>query len=225
LKIAVNLSPRQFQEDQDLLNFIEQTLLQTRCNPDWIELEITEGIFIQDFNRTNAILRSLNKMGFTLSLDDFGTGYSSLGQIRQIPVNGIKIDKAFLQDVPECQAANDYVRVIVSIAKTLHLEMIAEGVETKEQADFLIREGCPTVQGFYFGTPITIDQFEERLQNNRFTQFPQPALRSLQGKYPAHSFCPHRETNTCSVIKESAKCLFHGKGNQRRDEPQTENET
>lgn len=152
ISIAVNLSSRQFIHN-DLLTSIKLALVQTKCKPRWITLEITESLLLNDNMKIRNILKSLDKMGFRISLDDFGTGYSALSYLNKFPVSEIKIDKSFVQGIVDNPDHGLVIQAIISMAKSLGKDLVAEGVETTEQAEYLLKLGCQTVQGFLYSKP------------------------------------------------------------------------
>jgi diguanylate cyclase (GGDEF)-like protein len=162
LKIAVNLSPRQFL-NHDLVRTVREALKSTGCRPEWIELELTESLLLDERGRILDILRDLRKMGFTLAIDDFGTGYSALGYLTRFPITTLKIDRSFTQDITVKPERAAIVRAIVSMGHSLSLEMVAEGVETREQARFLQALNCQLAQGWHYGRPMTRAAFDAML--------------------------------------------------------------
>lgn len=163
-KIAVNLSTRQFLQN-DLLATVQRILQETQCLPQWLKLEITESLLLDDSGEILDILNAFDAMGLALSIDDFGTGYSALSYLNRFPVSQIKIDQSFVRDIPGNQDKAELVKAMISIAQALRLELIAEGVETHEQADYLNRHGCPAAQGYLFGKPMPYDAFTALLMN------------------------------------------------------------
>ncbi|MDD1622317.1 MAG: EAL domain-containing protein [Methylococcaceae bacterium] len=159
LKMAVNLSTRQFQQ-QDLLATVKNVLLETGCKAQWLKLEITESLLLEDSREVIEVLNAFDEMGLALSIDDFGTGYSALSYLNRFPVRQIKIDRSFVSDIPGAQDKSELVKAMISIAQTLNLELVAEGVETREQADYLKRHGCLVGQGYLFGKPMPCEIFE-----------------------------------------------------------------
>jgi len=166
LRVAVNLSTRQFLK-YDLVNSICRILAETGCRPEWLKLEITESLLLKDSNEVLATLDILKGMGFDIAIDDFATGYSSLGYLNRFPVSQIKIDRSFVRDVPSNRNKSELVKALISIAQTLNLELVAEGVETFEQASYLQAHGCQVAQGFLFGKPMPRTTFEEMLRGER----------------------------------------------------------
>lgn len=159
LCIAVNLSTRQFIRN-DLVATVQRILQETACQPSWIKLEITESLLLEDSTEIAAMLDTFNNMGHAISIDDFGTGYSALSYLNRFPVSQIKIDRSFVQDIPNNHEKTELVKVMISIAQVLKMELVAEGVETKEQADCLLTNSCPIVQGYLFGKPMPYAEFE-----------------------------------------------------------------
>ncbi len=162
LRIAVNLSMRQFIQN-DLLSSVRGILDETQCQPAWIKLEITESLLLEDSQDILAMLNAFDDMGLAISIDDFGTGYSALSYLNRFPVSQIKIDRSFVRDIPADQDKSELVKAIISIAHALNLELVAEGVETTEQAAYLHRHGCPLAQGYLYGKPMPQIAFEALL--------------------------------------------------------------
>jgi diguanylate cyclase (GGDEF)-like protein len=153
LCVAVNLSARQFNH-AGLLNSIISLLQETRVPPASLELEITESLIIQNVENNISLLKSLRALGVQLALDDFGTGYSSLSYLKSFPFNILKVDKSFIDDVVHTKGSAAIVKAIIEMGKGLGLTVIAEGVETQEQLDFLKLHKCDLIQGYYFSKPI-----------------------------------------------------------------------
>ena len=153
LRMAVNLSSIQF-NSPGLLQVITDTLVANQLSPECLELEITESILMRRDGSAAAILMSLDEMGIHLGLDDFGTGYSSLSYLRRFPIHTLKIDRSFIRDIPDDAEDSAITHAIIVMGKTLKLELIAEGVETKIQADYLQSLGCHIMQGFLFSQPL-----------------------------------------------------------------------
>jgi diguanylate cyclase (GGDEF)-like protein/PAS domain S-box-containing protein len=162
LKMAVNLSTRQFVRN-DLVGAVQRILRETACAPQWLGLEITESLLLEDSDEVGAALKGLHQMGLAISIDDFGTGYSALGYLSRFPVGQIKIDKSFVRDVPADRNKSELVKAIVSIGTALRLGVVAEGVETRLHADFLRDAGCPLAQGYLYGKPMPREVFESFL--------------------------------------------------------------
>jgi diguanylate cyclase (GGDEF)-like protein/PAS domain S-box-containing protein len=158
LQVAVNLSPAQFMHG-DVVSLVHSILLETGLSPDRLELEITEGVLIEDFDRGLALLRRLKGLGVRISMDDFGSGYSSLSYLQAFPFDKIKIDRAFIMNLGRNPQSAAIVRAVVGLGHGLEMSIVAEGVETKEQLSFLAEEGCDAVQGYFIGKPLPIDQY------------------------------------------------------------------
>jgi diguanylate cyclase (GGDEF)-like protein/PAS domain S-box-containing protein len=158
LQVAVNLSPAQFMHG-DVVGLVHSILLETGLAPGRLELEITEGVLIEDFDRGLALLRRLKALGVRISMDDFGSGYSSLSYLQAFPFDKIKIDRAFIINLGRNPQSARIVRAVIDLGHGLEMSIIAEGVETIEQLGFLAREGCDGVQGYLLGKPLPIGQY------------------------------------------------------------------
>jgi EAL domain-containing protein (putative c-di-GMP-specific phosphodiesterase class I) len=162
IPVAVNLSPRQM--NQALPEFVANVLADSGLSASWLELEITENVVMKDAEKTVATLNTLKRLGLQISVDDFGTGYSSLSYLRRFPVDALKIDKSFVRDIARDADSAAIVKAVISLAHILNLRVIAEGVEDEEQHAFLRENGCDEVQGYYFGKPMTVKDFTDRLR-------------------------------------------------------------
>jgi diguanylate cyclase (GGDEF)-like protein len=162
LKIAVNLSPRQFQMN-DLLASIRAILQATGCEPGWLELEITEGLLLDNSIAVRETLEQLNAMGLSIAIDDFGTGYSALGYLSRFPIETLKIDRSFIHDIDHNRDSAELVKAIISMAHSLRLVLVAEGVEEVSQQAFLQRYGCHSAQGWLYGKAMPQEDFENQL--------------------------------------------------------------
>jgi len=158
LQIAVNLSPAQFMHS-DVVGLVHTILLETGLAPDRLELEITEGVLIEDFDRGLGLLRRLKALGVRVSMDDFGSGYSSLNYLQAFPFDKIKIDRAFVTNLGRNPQSAAIVRAVIGLGHGLDMLVAAEGVETEEQLAFLAAEGCDAVQGYLLGRPAPIGQY------------------------------------------------------------------
>jgi diguanylate cyclase (GGDEF)-like protein/PAS domain S-box-containing protein len=158
LQVAVNLSPAQFMHG-DLVGLVHSILLETGLSPGRLELEITEGVLIEDFDRGLALLRRLKALGVRISMDDFGSGYSSLSYLQAFPFDKIKIDRAFVMNLGRNPQSAAIVRAVIGLGHGLEMSIVAEGVETQEQLGFLAEEGCDAVQGYFIGKPLPIGQY------------------------------------------------------------------
>ena len=162
LKIAVNLSARQFAGGH-LVETVCEALAATGCEPRWLELEITESLLIDKRSTVRDDLETLSALGITIALDDFGTGYSALSYLTHFPVHTLKIDRSFVKDLPGDRQSGELVKAIVSLGRSLNMELVAEGVETHEQSRLLAAIGCHMAQGFLLGRPVPQAQFEALL--------------------------------------------------------------
>src|SRR5882724_6317497 len=158
LQIAVNLSPAQFMHG-DMVSLLHSILLETGLAPGRLELEITEGVLIEDFDRGLALLRRLKALGIRISMDDFGSGYSSLSYLQAFPFDKIKVDRAFVMNLGRNPQSAAIVRAVIDLGHGLEMSIVAEGVETQEQLGFLSEEGCDAVQGYFIGKPLPIGQY------------------------------------------------------------------
>ena len=158
LQVAVNLSPAQFMHG-DVVSLVHSILLETGLAPGRLELEITEGVLIEDFDRGLALLRRLKALGVRISMDDFGSGYSSLSYLQAFPFDKIKIDRAFVVNLGRNPQSAAIVRAVIGLGHGLEMSIVAEGVETLEQLAFLVDVGCDAVQGYFIGKPLPIGQY------------------------------------------------------------------
>lgn len=161
IKIAVNISPRQLLAT-DLMETIDDVLSLKGFQPEWLSLEVTEGVLLDRGVTTLSILRTLKQLGIRLALDDFGTGYASLSYLGKYPFDTLKIDRSFVRDVPASNTAANILKAIVAMGHHLGLEIVAEGVETEGQRTFLTDVGCDFVQGYLTGMPMAKAAFEKR---------------------------------------------------------------
>ncbi|WP_412679202.1 EAL domain-containing protein [Brevibacillus parabrevis] len=165
LKVSVNLSARQIYQ-KDLVEMIKQILAETELAAEWLELEITESIFVK-MEEATAVLQQIRDIGIHISIDDFGTGYSSFSYIKSLPVDTIKIDASFIRDIHHNQESQAIVKAIVTIAQSLNMNVIAEGIELNDQAAALQQNGCDHGQGYLFSRPLATDDFERYLRKDQ----------------------------------------------------------
>lgn len=165
IKVSVNFSAKQFALD-NMVDDVKRVLQETHLNPRNLKLEITEYTALSETEKTIEIMRSLSSMGLQISIDDFGTGYSSLSYLKQFPVHTLKMDKSFVDHVTEDEEDASFARMVIGIARSLNLGLIAEGVETKDQLEFLRHEGCKQIQGYYFSKPLTTDEALMYMRNH-----------------------------------------------------------
>lgn len=156
VRVAVNLSARQFRQ-KDLLKQIAEILKETQLDPQWLELEITESLSMKNVRVSMEILQKLKSMGIHISIDDFGTGFSSLSYLSRFSVNSLKIDRSFVSKLSELLDDQAIVLTIIQLAQNLGLNVIAEGVETEAQLEYLRMMGCDEVQGFLLAKPVPIE--------------------------------------------------------------------
>ncbi len=166
ITIAINLSPRQF-HDPELIPFIRETVKKFNVDPTLLELEITEGVLMSGHRFITEALQSLSDMGIQLAMDDFGTGFSSLSYLRKYSFNTLKIDRSFIADLMDDEEDRALVDAIISMAHSLGLEVVAEGVETLEQLDYLTLQRCEYAQGFLKGRPMTFGTLTKSLEEER----------------------------------------------------------
>ena len=166
LTVSVNLSPRQF-ADEHLLADTMAILEETGMDPRLLELEITESMIMHDADRGRALLKTLKAKGLRIAIDDFGTGYSSLATLKQFPIDTLKIDRSFIRDLATDAEDRGLTEAIIAMAKTLKLHLVAEGVETVDQSDFLRLRGCDELQGFLFSKPVPAAEFENFVRIRR----------------------------------------------------------
>lgn len=161
-KVAINLSICQFKRP-GLVKLLENILNETGVKPDNIELEVTEGLLIENIAQTKSVLHELHELGVHLAIDDFGTGYSSMNYLRRLPFDHLKIDKSFIQDITLNEDGAAITNAIISLAHSLGMKVIAEGVETNEQLDYLITRECDIMQGFLLSKPIQAEEISRML--------------------------------------------------------------
>jgi diguanylate cyclase (GGDEF)-like protein len=161
--VSVNLSARQF-ADEGLLTDITAALAASGLAPQWLELELTESMVMQDAERAATLLAAIKKMHVRLAIDDFGVGYSSLAHLKRFPIDTLKVDRSFIRDIPRDAEDKAITEAIIAMGKSLRLTVVAEGVETPEQESFLKEHDCDEMQGFYFSKPVPADQFAELLR-------------------------------------------------------------
>jgi EAL domain-containing protein (putative c-di-GMP-specific phosphodiesterase class I) len=166
IKLAVNLSTKQFRHGR-LKETLAAVLSETGFDPRYLEFEITESVLMESSTAVREVLADLKAMGISISLDDFGTGYSSLSYLKRFPIDALKIDRTFVRDIPADQDDAAIVRAIIAMARSLRMKVIAEGVETVEQQQFLRAEGCDEIQGYLPGRPVPPGEFRRMLQSRK----------------------------------------------------------
>jgi EAL domain-containing protein (putative c-di-GMP-specific phosphodiesterase class I) len=163
MRVAVNLSARQF-NDENLVESITAILEETRMDPTCLELEITESMIMHNVDTTMRKLTALGNAGIRIAIDDFGTGHSSLAYLKRFPIDTLKIDRSFVSDLTRSTEDKTITAAIITMGKSLDLTVVAEGVETQEQLDFLRAHGCDEFQGYYAHKPMPADEFAQLLQ-------------------------------------------------------------
>ncbi len=167
MKVSINVSINEFNNNNFLEN-INNILRQSEVDPKCIEIEITERVGAKSLENVISILDQIHKMGISIAIDDFGIGYSSLSYIKKYKIDTLKIDKSLIDQITLDEDYCEIIKAIVSIAKTLNLKIIGEGIEKKEQMEFLLKEGCRIVQGYYYCKPISSDEFKEYFTKHNF---------------------------------------------------------
>lgn len=158
--MAVNLSAIQLQ-DSGFVAKVQETLANTGLDPQWLELEITESVIMENPEQVVGTLEELKALGLRLSIDDFGTGYSSLSYLKQLSVDKLKIDQSFIRDLHQDKDSAEIVRAIIQLGHILQLTVVAEGVETEEQLAFLSQSHCDQMQGYLFSRPVAAEHIPE----------------------------------------------------------------
>jgi len=166
LKVAVNLSSVQFR-NRHLANKIQTALEVSGLAPRFLNLEITESLVMYDVEKAISTMNEIAAMGVSFSIDDFGTGYSSLSYLKRFPVSILKVDQSFVRGIPKNRDDMAISQAILSMAKSLNMKTVAEGVETEEQLEFMRINGCDEIQGYYFSPPVPADRFQILLEKER----------------------------------------------------------
>ncbi|MFZ5585856.1 MAG: putative bifunctional diguanylate cyclase/phosphodiesterase [Thermodesulfobacteriota bacterium] len=161
LRVAVNLSARQLLWQHDFVDMVEMVLAEVGLDPSCLELEVTESVVMHNLDAAVAIMKRLGQLGVRLSLDDFGTGYSALACLKRFPLHALKLDRSFVTEVPTSRDSTAIVGAIIAMAHSLGLEVVAEGVENRQQMEFLLSRQCSLMQGFLFSPPVPPDQLRE----------------------------------------------------------------
>jgi EAL domain-containing protein (putative c-di-GMP-specific phosphodiesterase class I) len=163
MPVSVNISAVEFRS-KEFLNNIVDILKETRLDPQYLEIELTESVLMKHGEESNSVLRALKMLGVQLAIDDFGTGWSSLSYLRHLPIDALKVDKSFLQEITSRSSAAPIVSAVISMGKSLHHRVVAEGVETGDQLAFLQAEDCSEGQGYYFSRPLVAQEFARILE-------------------------------------------------------------
>jgi len=162
LSIAVNVSARQFRQ-ADFVSLVRSAIERAGADPSRLKLELTESAILDDLDQSVTRMNQLRKLGIQFALDDFGTGYSSLSYLKRLPFAQLKIDRSFIHDMAEDEGSEAIVIAILSMSHALSLEVVAEGVETPIQREFLRLRGCELFQGYLFGKPLPIEEWQDFL--------------------------------------------------------------
>lgn len=163
--LALNLAMKQL-HDEHFISTVEQMIKDTGCKPEWLELEVTEDEIMKNPENAIKILKQISDMGIELAIDDFGTGYSSLSYLKRLPIDKLKIDRSFIKDLPDDEEDVGITKAVIALAKSLKLSVIAEGVETKEQKEFLLENGCENIQGYFYAKPLPAAEMQQMLIDN-----------------------------------------------------------
>jgi len=161
--LALNLAMKQL-EQKDFISILSNIMKESHCEAKFIEFEVTESQIMVNPEEAINILNKINELGIDLAIDDFGTGYSSLSYLKKLPISKLKIDQSFVRDLPDDEEDVAISRAVIALAKSLNLRIIAEGVETKEQKEFLVENGCSSIQGYFYAKPMPADEMEILLQ-------------------------------------------------------------
>jgi EAL domain-containing protein (putative c-di-GMP-specific phosphodiesterase class I) len=164
LRVAVNLSARQFKQ-HDLVEIVKKILEETHLEAKYLELEITETVAMQNENVTIDVLNEFQQLGIEIAIDDFGTGYSSLSYLKKFPINKLKVDQFFVRNMVNNINDASIVNAVINLAHSLDLVVTAEGVETQEHMDILLKNNCETFQGYLISRPVPFEQFKDLLDN------------------------------------------------------------
>jgi len=164
LRMAVNLSARQFRQET-LLETVRGALSAARLEPRYLELELTESAVMQDAESSVQIMKRLSDLGLRISVDDFGTGFSALSYLRDFPFDRLKIDRSFVQNLPQCKSSGVLTRAIAGLAASFKIAVTAEGVETAAQLQCLRAMGCAEAQGFYFSKPKPVGELTTEIRS------------------------------------------------------------
>ena len=162
--LSMNLSMKQLRS-RDFLDVLTAMIEESGCRPEWLSLEITEGEVMINPELSIDILRRISTLGIQLAIDDFGTGYSSLSYLKRLPLDKLKIDRSFIKDIPFDSDDTAIVQAIIALGKSMHLDLIAEGVENEEQRDFLLANGCGNIQGYLYAKPMPAEAMRNFLKN------------------------------------------------------------
>jgi EAL domain-containing protein (putative c-di-GMP-specific phosphodiesterase class I) len=190
--LAVNVSAMEFREENFLKGLVA-ILSETGLNPGVLVVELTESLLMKHAESAASILQALRERGVRVAIDDFGTGYSSLGYLRKFPLDALKIDQSFVRQISTAGEDTAIVTAVIGMARSLNLRVIAEGVETREELEFLHANQCDEVQGYYFSRPVVPEQFAELLKSG----IPDFAVRRREDSEPG--IAEMRDAQLCSA--------------------------
>lgn len=162
--LAMNLAIKQLHEE-DFMSTFKSLMNEINCKPEWLELEVTEGQIMTNPEEAIKALQKISDLGIELAVDDFGTGYSSLAYLKRLPIDKLKIDQAFVRNLPEDEEDAGIAKAVIALAKSLNLRVIAEGVETRAQRDFIVENGCENIQGYFYSKPVPANELLNILKN------------------------------------------------------------
>ena len=160
--LAMNLSTKQLQR-KDFISVFKDLIKETGCKPEWLELEVTEGQIMSNPEEFIKVLNQISGIGVALAIDDFGAGYSSFSYLKKLPINKLKIDQSFVRDLPNDKENAAIARAVIALVKSLNLRVIAESIETKEQKDFMVENGCDNIQGYFYAKPMPANELKSVL--------------------------------------------------------------
>jgi len=190
LRMSVNLSARQFYDDQ-LLSDVRSVLIKTGMDASFLELEITESMLMRDVEKAGQALAAFKNLGIRLSLDDFGTGYSSLSNLKRFPIDTIKVDRSFVRELPANEEDRAITDAIIAMGKSLKMTIVAEGVETEGQIEFLRNHACDEFQGFYFSKAVPAAAITDLLRAQPWTHpHDKEVVWGVEGVFPDSALMP-----------------------------------
>jgi EAL domain-containing protein (putative c-di-GMP-specific phosphodiesterase class I) len=163
-KISLNLTVKQMQQ-VDFIDFLKDTLAETKLEAKFVELELVESQIMSNPEEAIKLLNQLNEIGIKIAIDDFGTGYSSLSYLKKLPIDKLKIDQSFIRELPEDEEDAAISKAVIALANSLNMKIIAEGVETEKQKEFLVENGCVNIQGYLYSKPISSTEVSEILKD------------------------------------------------------------
>jgi EAL domain-containing protein (putative c-di-GMP-specific phosphodiesterase class I) len=191
IAVSVNVSARQFRENH-IVAAVAEALAESGLEPKYLELELTESLVMRDVDRAIETMKELRALGVRLSIDDFGTGYSSLSALKRFPVERLKIDRSFIQDLPDDEDDRAVASAVISLGQKLNLRVIAEGVETEAQVAFLRENHCDELQGYHFSRPVAADAIPALLVRQAIASAPRPAKKRRPQRRPRAVRPPRR---------------------------------